>query len=521
MGYSVSQGVLASVPYYNQNVARHYLNGSETQRWRFLNGVLDSNGILEGPDTVLYETRCKPLAEDLRTLIYSLGGIVYVKESRPGFYQLRIQHPTPYRLSDQRLGVGQMKLPEGETLRLEIKSVLYQGEEETRCISVAHPSSLYVIHDYLVTHNTALGLMTIGHKKVRTVLLMSSRYIPIWMASIGWVLGLTENDVWVVRGSEALRKLIVSAKAGELDKPLIFISISTMRNYIKEYLRTEEGIEGVTPTELWEVLGAGIRIIDEAHENPHALALLNIHTHLPLSLYLSGSLTSDDPFINKQYQKMFPDADRFTKGRTNQHAEVYNLKYRLSDSTKIKYMGHKGYSHVAFEQSLMKKTRAFKSYYQLILDTLLTYYVESYKPGQKALIFCATTACCYSVAQRLIEDLREYGLLVSDFVASHAEEVLHEHDVVVTTPTSAGTGKDIKDLAVCISTVALSSTQRNIQMLGRLRPMKSYPDISPKYIYLTCTNIEKHLQYDHKRKEVFRIRSKSITDVESHYTVQV
>lgn len=63
---------------------------------------------------------------------------------------------------------------------------------------------------------------------------------------------------------------------------------------------------------------------------------------------------------------------------------------------------------------------------------------------------------------------------------------------------------DIPGLRIAGMTTALSSMQANLQAFGRLRKLKDWPDVTPRFYYFTCEDIPKHVEYANKKKEVFK-----------------
>jgi phosphate starvation-inducible protein PhoH and related proteins len=156
-------------------VPHDYLYNSPGVRLSMLQGLLDTDG---GPVAQVgrtcrtqYTTTSPQLRDDVLFLVRSLGGVAYWRTRaaagrRPGRAKGR---EVPYR-SDAF--VMDIRLPEGiHPFRLARKAELYAAsgggrparfihriepdrEEETVCISVATPDSLYVTDDFILTHNT-------------------------------------------------------------------------------------------------------------------------------------------------------------------------------------------------------------------------------------------------------------------------------------------------------------------------------------------------------------------------------
>lgn len=497
-----------------------YLNASLEQRLALLNGLMDADGYIEKNYTLVYRSQDAELTGGIQTLIRSVGGIARLTRRIGGWHthrlvddKLIIHHPTPTRLFG--MPSRKCKLCDNNrwvnNLKLRVTRVEFKGMEETQCISIDHPDCLYVADNYVVTHNTLLGLYSITHFKVRTGLVMEANHIKTWIDSMGWVYD-KEKQFCVIRGRDSLKRIIELSLSGENDYKLIFFSIATLRAYVKDYMDTGDTIEGVHPRDLFRVLGIGYRIIDEAHQSIHAIAVQNIFTHVKQSLYLSATLVTEDPFLKKQYNKLFPNADFYKGGRNNTHVRAISVTYHIRNYRDIRCIGSMGYNHVKYEQWLMgnKSGNTLSKYTEMIESILEEFYHKDRQEGQKALVFCSTTELCELVEAELKEGYGALGLTISSYYAKHDPEVLYSNDVIISTPTSAGTGKDIPNLRFAMSTCAVGSVKLNLQMMGRLRPLIDYPDVTPIYVWLTCLDIPKHIEYDNRKREQYVGRCKSI-----------
>ncbi|MDF3086353.1 replicative DNA helicase [Burkholderia sola] len=158
---------------YDKFIPRLYLDADKDTRLDVLRGLLDTDGWVESWGTVRYSTASAQLASDVRELARSLGAWCQVAEKATSFtvdgerkagataYICTISHPDPQSLflfegKRERLTAGRTrrKLPV-------ITGIEPSRRTATQCISVSHPSRLYVTDDYVVTHNTAFS-MNIG-----------------------------------------------------------------------------------------------------------------------------------------------------------------------------------------------------------------------------------------------------------------------------------------------------------------------------------------------------------------------
>lgn len=156
-------------------VPRDYLFNTLEVRLAVLQGLFDSDG---GPVSqkgrtcrIQFATVSDRLRDDVRFLVQSIGGVVYVRTRKaegrkPGLARGReVHHRHDAHILD-------IRLPEGmPPFRLARKAAKYDetggghpmrfidriepaGTEEAVCIRVAADDSLYVTEDFLLTHNT-------------------------------------------------------------------------------------------------------------------------------------------------------------------------------------------------------------------------------------------------------------------------------------------------------------------------------------------------------------------------------
>ncbi len=156
-------------------IPRLYLDANRAARLALLQGLLDTDGWAEKWGTVRFCSTSYQLAKDVTELVRSLGGwctardkrtsYTYQNEKREGrtAFVLNIHHPEPRSLF--RLEHKRDRVPERWRRRVKpvFMSILPTCKTATQCISVSHPSRLYVTDDYIVTHNTALALNMAEH----------------------------------------------------------------------------------------------------------------------------------------------------------------------------------------------------------------------------------------------------------------------------------------------------------------------------------------------------------------------
>ncbi|QNI21072.1 DNA helicase [Vibrio phage vB_pir03] len=363
-----------------------------------------------------------------------------------------------------------------------------------------------------------LGLNTAMNCKQRAAFIMEPGHIKTWLNSIPEQTHLKKSDIVVVQGSASIRAVVDLQRAGQLDYKLLFFSATTLRNFYKTYEEMMEYDYDFPPQDLFEFLEVGTIIRDEVHESIHSLVRQVIYTHVPRVIFLSATLVSDNAFINKVYERVFPKKDRW-KSEDNKHICVRSVLYDMYDPKNvIKFKGFRGYSHVKYEQSIMKKPKILEQYLDFLAGMLRGSFMKNYKEGCKFLMICSTKEMCRLVTERFRQEVGD--LTVGCYIHGAKDEELYERDIIVSTPKGAGTGVDIPNLSVGWLTVGLSSTQLSRQIMGRLRPIKRYPDRDPVFCYLTNKRISAHRIYDNKRRQDVRFRSKDFKAIETGFILK-
>lgn len=379
---------------------------------------------------------------------------------------------------------------------LTVSSITGRRECAGACIEIDHPSRLYLMNDYLVTHNTTVALRAsdrIGH---RLAIVIRPMYIQRWLDDLEAYHSLDRKDIMVVNGSKELMGLMCLAQEGKLDAKVIIISNKTLQRYLKSYASMEDFIYPYRPEEFYQALGVGVRLIDEVHQDFHLNFLQDCYSHVPKTISLSGTMESDNRFDNEMYRLMFPMAERGPVYHQPPYIQLVNLWYNFSSQTQrlIRFTGHRRqYSHTALEKSLRRHKWLQAKYIGMIVELVGDIFVTDHEHGQKCAIYCATVDLCAKVRDALRAMYPQFK--IDKYTQEEPYEVLLGCDIAVTTLQSAGTAVDIPNLKVILSTVALSSKQANEQLIKRLRPLKDWPEVTPTFYFLSALCIPKHLEY--------------------------
>lgn len=284
-------------------------------RIAILQGLIDTDGTIEDGQAI-FSTSSKMLADDVADISRSLGGIARIKKRtncgyfkngiktlcRDG-YSVRLNMPKeiiPCSLPRKKdlYKPTEKYFPTQRT----IKEILPAESRESVCISIAHPSRLYITDDHIVTHNTWIIINNIAElwadEEVNGVLVLApngvqtnwanielGRHMPDWVrykASV-WKSNPKKKDV------ASVELLFNSTDATELR---IF-----MMNW--EALQSEKGFEAakrfcVGCSKLM-IVGDETTMI----KNPSAVrtkALMKLKKYSSYRRIMNGTLISNSPF---------------------------------------------------------------------------------------------------------------------------------------------------------------------------------------------------------------------------------
>lgn len=159
-----------------QRIPEQYLHSSIEQRWALVQGLFDYDGYIDEYDhyRISYVTRSKRLAENIRTLLFSLGVQCWIKrhESGKGLlrtvkYEVRVMarvsdKPRFFRLDrKKRLAIEAQSMKHRALEKMSdyvgIRSIeKLDAKESMTCIYVDNDEHLYQAGDFIVTHNTEI-----------------------------------------------------------------------------------------------------------------------------------------------------------------------------------------------------------------------------------------------------------------------------------------------------------------------------------------------------------------------------
>jgi len=161
VGRSMLRPIWFGKDYEPFKIAEEYRFASFENRLAFFRGVLETSDVgYEGPyfEILMPNTL---IAEGVREIILSLGGVAWVKED----FEVYLRGALPPSLdtftpTDKREEVNSFmrRAINRDVFNKTFKEVKYVGDEEAVCIYIDDKDHLYITDDYIVTHNTLIAL---------------------------------------------------------------------------------------------------------------------------------------------------------------------------------------------------------------------------------------------------------------------------------------------------------------------------------------------------------------------------
>jgi hypothetical protein len=385
-----------------------YMESSYEQKMELLRGLMDTDGEAIRGGGVSFSSTSKQLVDDVTMLIRSLGGHCHysgrytyythnnLKQRGQYSYRcnIRVKSPKDFFHLPRKKKIALDKTQYSDNLKLRIEEIKPIFTDEATCISVDHPSRLYITDDYIVTHNTYMSMRILTKLNKKLGIIVKPKYVQKWIGDLQELTDIKPTEIYVVSGGESIHKLIaIVDEIGHNPYKVIIFSNKTMQNYMKDYIahifHGEDFQYDIPLDELLPFLGIGNLLNDESHQEFHNLFMLTLFMDAKFLLGLSATLKSEDKRQEQMYNFLFPPGNRVSRTTPKKpHTITKAVSYNIYASKRIKCMRSQGYNHNMFEESIIKNHSYLKDYIDMILYYVETEHVK--RIGGKLLVFVAS-----------------------------------------------------------------------------------------------------------------------------------
>lgn len=226
---------------FNKNIPTEYLNGSLEQRFELLKGLIDTDGYIGSTGDISYCTTSSIMANQIRELIWSIGGLCKIKTKLPSYthngekktgrlaYNLSIRLKNRHNIVSlprklERLSVNYQY---NDSLRLKVRNIERIRLEECQCIMIDSKTHLYVTDNYVVTHNTYITTTYAAQEFIKGNFdkIIITRPTVAIETSIGFFPGTLEEkmSVWLAETINILKQTLspegygIALKNGDIE----------------------------------------------------------------------------------------------------------------------------------------------------------------------------------------------------------------------------------------------------------------------------------------------------------------
>lgn len=255
---------------------------------------------------------------------------------------------------------------------------------------------------------TLCALRAIAAIKQRLLIIILGRYVNKWIDDVTEAFDLQADELLVIRGSKDLNNLCYEAMLGNVNAKIIICTSTTFQRYIKEWEYGNQYGFVLPPDQFMPKLEIGIKLIDECHQFFHLNYKIDLFTNVNKSIYLSATLEPSDKFLKKMYGIIYPIETRMKGIDNERYIDVLAIGYKINGNPWCKRNGV--YSHVSYENEILKNKQCTKVYMKLIYEVVKEHYLEKKQKGQKMLIFASTVMMCMQIRDYLKQYISDHSI---------------------------------------------------------------------------------------------------------------
>lgn len=310
------------------------------------------------------------------------------------------------------------------------------------------------------------------------------------------------SRIWILMGSESFYQL-----ANDGVHPEIFVCSTTT---LREFIENGESYKNLPWN--WQGFlkeyGIGTKIVDEAHQNFHAINKLDLLSNIKNNWSLSATFLKSGISASRIFNTIYPEEMLCGDSNIAQYTNCTVYAYR--GSVPAHFVKRKrGYNAIKYEQYLLKRPMWMKDYLNnLVLPEVYMHYVKKRNPGEKCLLFFSTKAMIERVRDFLNSELSKYGIVAKEKIGGTPDDVLNDpnYHIYIGTPGGMGTGRDIPHLRTAINFVSFDSKVLIKQCYGRLRRI---PGVDTEWVDNVDRMIDSQYRHWQSKDKFYRKAAKT------------
>lgn len=347
---------------------------------------------------------------------------------------------------------------------------------------------------------TYCSIATIAFYKIKSMIITASNtLLSQWKDEILKYTNLSEKDVIQIKGSDNIN-MILSGNSSKANNASIYLcSHGTLKSFGDSY-----GWDKVY--ELFEYLGIGLKFYDEAHTNFDNMLMIDYHTNVYRTYYVTATPGRSNYKENRIYKvalKNVPAIDLFDE-RNDPHTDYIAIKFnsRPSPSDISKCRNQYGLDRMKYIDYITKNPEFYKML-RIIMELVI-------KCNGRVLMYIGTNEgilrVYHWIATNYPEFLGEIGIFTS-LLSNDKKLEEKKKKLLLSTTKSAGLGEHIEGLKM---TVLLAEPFKSEivarQTLGRTR------DDNTTYIELVDMGFKYIRKFYYNKLPVFNKYAKDVSD---------
>ena len=320
-----------------------------------------------------------------------------------------------------------------------------------------------------------------------------------WIESFKKFTNLDPLCMCDIKGSKTIDKLLGLKK---IPYKVFFINHGTIKSWCKK--NGWDKLNG-----LFERLGIGLKIFDEAHLEFSSVLKIDFHSNVFKTFYLTATFERSQYGENNVFYNCFKNIAKFgieVKESVRKHIVYLAVKFdsRPTINDKLNIKGIKGFDRNAYIDYQLKKGKMIE-----VINYLIDFFDG--KEG-KMLILSSKIDSSFYLKEYIETNKPDKKVIAWNSQVSDDEKAkIIETDIISSTPKSLGTGSDIQGLRFMIMTEPYTSSVSANQISGRLREYA--PDAYTFYIELVDMGFPKVVDMYKKRLKVFKKKCVTVNEV--------
>lgn len=282
-----------------------------------------------------------------------------------------------------------------------------------------------------------------------------------WIKTYNTMFDYRPKHLINIAGSNVI-EAIMNDEVDEAD--VYFVNHQTLHSYLMQ-------TNGYQFHQFFKKLKVGIKVYDESHLDFANIILIDFFTNTDRTYYLTATFDRSDKTESVCFQRAFQSVIEFgyqqsyEVSRKHVIYHIVNVNSRIDPRMKAKLMGYPGFSAVKYGHYAFFEDPTDTCYKAILGILQKTENMEG-----KTMIFVPLIDAADKVVERLKQDFPQKSVAAyHSKISKEDKEASEKKDIIVSTISSSGTGRDIKGLRVVINTTPVVSKVTIEQTLGRLR----------------------------------------------------